>query len=62
MSARKTRSETLRQRIERLEAEVEALREVCRRSYAACADMLAESVDMRTRVEQAISILHGASK
>ena len=52
----------LRRRIARLEAQLEALRETQRKTHQVYADMLAQSVDYRLRVEQAIKILQGEEK
>lgn len=52
----------LRRRIERLEAEVEAMRDVHRKSHEVYADMLANAVDLKIRIQQAIRILQGADE
>lgn len=49
----------LRRRIERLEAELEALRETSRKMFEVYQAMLREAVDYKIRAQQAIKILKG---
>lgn len=49
----------LRRRIERLEAEVEALRESNRRMHEVYSTMLHEAVDYKVRAQQAVRVLQG---
>lgn len=51
-----------RRRIERLEAELEALRESNRRLHEVYSSILSESVDYKIRVRQAIQILQGTDE
>ncbi len=51
-----------RRRIERLEAELEALRESNRRLHEVYSSLLSESVDYKIRARQAIQILQGTDK
>lgn len=52
----------LRRKIERLEAEIESLRETHRKIHQLYADMLAQHVDHEIRIQQAIKILQGEEK
>ena len=52
----------LRRRIERLEAELEALREANRKMFEVYQVMLHEAVDYKVRVQQAVRILQGANE
>ena len=52
----------LRRRIERLEAELEALRETNRKLHEAYQVMLREAVDYKIRAQQAARILQGADE
>lgn len=49
----------LRRHIERLEAEVEALRESNRRMHEVYSTMLHEAVDYKVRAQQAVRVLQG---
>ena len=51
-----------RRRIERLEAELEALRESNRRLHEVYSSILSESVDYKIRARQAIQILQGTDE
>lgn len=52
----------LRRRIERLEAELEALRETNRKMFEVYQAMLREAVDYKIRAQQAARILQGADE
>ena len=52
----------LRRRIERLEAELEALREANRKMFEVYQVMLHEAVDYKVRAQQAVRILQGANE
>ena len=52
----------LRRRIERLEAELEALRETNRKLHEVYQVMLNEAVDYKIRAQQAARILQGADE
>lgn len=52
----------LRRRIEKLEAEIEAMREAHRKCTRVYEDMLREVVDLKIRNRQAIRILQGADE
>lgn len=52
----------LRRRIERLEAEIEALRETNRKLHEVYQVMLHEAVDYKVRTQQAARILQGADE
>ncbi len=62
MTANPLTPAAMRRKIERLEAEIEQLRKIQRRSHEIYADMLHLSVDSKTRIEQAIRILQGADE
>ena len=49
----------LRRKIERLEAELAALRDMQHKTHQVYAEVLARNVDQRIRVEQAVRILTG---
>lgn len=51
-----------RRRIERLEAEIAALRESNRRLHEVYSSLLSESVDYKIRARQAIQILQGTDE
>lgn len=59
MKSRPPSPAALRRRIERLEAEIEALRETNRRLHEVYSTMLHEAVDYKIRAQQAIRILQG---
>lgn len=62
MKSRPPSPAALRRRIERLEAELEALRESNRRLHEVYSSILSESVDYKIRVRQAIQILQGTDE
>lgn len=62
MTAKPDSPAALRRRIERLEAEVEALRESSRRLHETYSAVLHESVDYKIRAQQAVRILQGADE
>jgi len=58
-TAKKPTVAALQRKIERLEAQIEAMREMDRRTGAVYSSMLGDITDHRVRAQQAIRILSG---